>query len=178
MSKKRLRFDNLSDRHAGVTPAFSSSYDEAARACLGRHYAPPQDISVVDAGEAIVCEANWREADQRACSAWANETDATEAGAYGLSLAAIDMTRGLVAVSRAETLTGADYYLGNFGEAFEDLETSYRLEVSGMNRATGAEIAARLRKKKEQAVSGASNLPAIASVVAFSSLMIISEDVE
>jgi hypothetical protein len=87
------------------------------------------------------------------------------------------MTRGLVAVSRAETLTGADYYLGAAGEAFEDLEKSYRLEVSGLDRGTDADIAARVRKKKEQAQIGASNLPAIASVVAFSALKIVSEDV-
>ena len=178
MSKKIFVFDNLSLRHAGLTAAVGSGYEEAARVCLDRHHTSPKEITVVDSGKEAVCETRWQEADTRTCNAWANEIDATEQGACGLSLAAIEMTRGLVAVRRAETLTGADYYLGNAGEVIEDLETSFRLEVSGINRGTYADISARIKKKINQAKTGASNLPAIANVVAFSSARIVSEDVK
>jgi hypothetical protein len=41
--------------------------------------------------------------------AWANTTDTTETGAYGIAIAAVEVTDGLVTVARAETRTGADY---------------------------------------------------------------------
>lgn len=37
-------------------------------------------------------QCKWRETDERTLRAWATEIDATEAGAYGVSLAAIEMT--------------------------------------------------------------------------------------
>jgi hypothetical protein len=53
--------------------------------------------------------------DARVGRAHANEIDATEIGAYGLSLAAIEAVVGLVAIRRAETLTGADWYIAPAG---------------------------------------------------------------
>jgi hypothetical protein len=84
--------------------------------------------------------------------------------------------RGLVAVRRAETRTGADYYLGEPNSTFEDLELSFRLEVSGTDEGSDAVIRGRLREKLDQAKRGNSNLPAIASVVGFAALQIVSAD--
>jgi len=122
--------------------------------------------------------AQWNAADERTRRAWANSDDATEAGAYGLALAAVEMMRGLVAVRRAETRTGADYYLGAPGAVMDDLEASVRLEVSGTDNGGEAVINGRLRQKLEQASKGRSNLPAIASVVGIGALQIVSADVE
>jgi hypothetical protein len=122
--------------------------------------------------------AEWVSADERTKGAWANKDDATESGAYGLALAAMEELRGLVAMRRAETKTGADYYLGQPGATFEDLEASVRLEVSGTDEGGKAVIGGRLRQKLEQAKKGKSNLPAIASVVGFSALHIATADVE
>ena len=69
--------------------------------------------------------------DVRTLNAHANEIDATEAGAYGVSLAAVEAISGLVAVRRAETLTGADWYIAPQGTDADDLESCIRLEVSG-----------------------------------------------
>ena len=49
--------------------------------------------------------------DSRTKSAWANDIDATEAGAYCVCLAAVEAVEQLVAVRRAETLTGADWFV-------------------------------------------------------------------
>jgi hypothetical protein len=68
--------------------------------------------------------------------AWANETDATEAGAYGCVIATVELLRDLFAVRRAETGTGADYYVGPRGAAQDDLENCFRLEVSGVSDGT------------------------------------------
>jgi hypothetical protein len=110
--------------------------------------------------------------------AWANNDDTTRDGAYGLALAAVEITRGLVAVSRAETRTGADYYLGTPDAVLDDLEASIRLEVSGTDEGGESVINSRLRQKLEQASKGCSNLPAMALVVGFKALRIVSEDVK
>ena len=108
--------------------------------------------------------------DERTRNAHANEIDATEAGAYGVSLAAVEVVAGLVAVGRAETLTGADWYVASQRTSLEDLEQCVRLEVSGISAGGSADINRRLREKVVQAARGESDLPAIASVVGFKAL--------
>lgn len=172
-----LQFLDLSIRHYGLTNGISESYAEAARVCLDRHHASPIEFQIRDNnGDEIKMTAQWDQADERTRSAWANDNDATEAGAYGLALAAIEEMRGLVAISRAETRTGADYYLGTPGNNLSDLENSIRFEVSGMDRGNYSAIKRRLEKKIGQAQKGASNLPAIASVVGFEAMVIHSSD--
>jgi hypothetical protein len=100
-------------------------------------------------------------------NAWANDIDTTESGAYGVCLAAVEVEERLVAVRRAETLTGADWYVAPIGTQTDDLEGCFRLEVSGVDSGGRAVVDARLRQKVEQTRRGASNRPAIASVVGF-----------
>lgn len=94
-----------------------------------------------------------------------------------MALAAVEVSDGLVAYARAETRTGADYYLGEAGADLDDLENSHRLEVSGISLADEAKIQARLRRKVAQAKAGSSNLPAIAAVVGFSTKTVLMADV-
>jgi hypothetical protein len=123
--------------------------------------------------------AEWSAPDERTLNAWANKDDATEYGAYGLALAAVELTRGIVAVRRAETRTGVDYYLGDPRlTPPDDLEASVRLEVSGTDEGNDSVIQSRLRQKSQQAGTVASNPPAIATVVGFAALKIVTADVE
>lgn len=178
MSDEKLKFQGLSDRHIGVTPALSAAYAEAASVCLGRHHPSPQVIRVKDGETERRVPVEWVSAGQRVQDGWANEDDATEYGAYGLALAAVELTRGVVAIRRAETRTGADYYLGLPESTNGDLENSLRLEVSGTDRGNDSAIETRLREKLRQAQRGSSNLPAIATVVGFAALKIATADVE
>lgn len=165
--KNKLPLDRLAERHPGLTRAIGDGYLEAASVCLSRHHQPPAELVVDYKGNTSECSAEWVPPDQRTERAWANEIDATEAGAYAISLAAIEMAQGLVAVGRAETLTGADYYIAPIGSVPDDLEECLRLEVSGTDKGDEAAIKRRLKEKIKQAADGASNLPAIASVVGF-----------
>lgn len=110
--------------------------------------------------------------DTRVRNAHANEIDATEFGAYGVSLAALEAVIGLVAVRRAETLTGADWYVARHGAELDDLESCIRLEVSGVSAGASSDIRRRLLEKVAQTARGQSNLPAIAAVVGFKALEI------
>ena len=176
MTLKPLQFSTLHERHIGVSERVAQNYFEAACVCLDRHHASPIQFLITDNDKHDNTQAEWIATDARTRSAWANKDDATRDGAYAVSLAAVEITRGLVAVSRAETRTGADYYLGEPGTTPDDLEASYRLEVSGTDAGNETVITARLRQKLDQASKGTSNLPAIASVVGFGALQIVSAD--
>jgi hypothetical protein len=109
--------------------------------------------------------------------AWANAIDATEAGAYGCVIAGVELLRGVFAVRRAETGTGADYYVGPADSGIEDLEECSRLEVSGVRDGDFRDVSRRLTEKVEQARRGKSNLPALAGVMGFSARLLLVSDV-
>jgi hypothetical protein len=174
----RLNLDKLHERHKGLTPSLGGSYTEAASVCLDRHHTSPVEFEISCENGLRTCTAEFSKPDLTTLNAWANEIDTTEAGAYGVCLAAVELEHGLVAVRRAETLTGADWYIGPSGTTAEDLETCFRLEVSGLNLGTRDAVPSRLRSKVNQAKKGKSNLPAIASVVGFGQRAIAIQRVE
>jgi len=163
---------DLADRHPGLTTAVAASYLEAARVCLDRHHEPPVDVVIQDGIDQLQTKATWEPTDERTRGAWANDIDTTEAGAYACVLAAVELVHQLFAVRRAETRTGADYYLARAGEGVDDLESCFRLEVSGVDAGPQGIVGGRLVAKAMQASKGASNLPAIAGVIGFKALVV------
>ena len=169
-----LPIHEMDQRHRGLTKAVAASYLEAARVCLGRRHEPPVQLTIEDSGTTSPATADWTPPDERTKTAWANQIDATEAGACACVIAAVELTRGLFAIGRAETLTGADYYVASAGEVpVDDLEICWRLEISGSDRDSGIDLERRLRRKLEQARVGKGNLPALAGVVGFSAISIL-----
>jgi len=162
-----LRLESLHERHIGLTPSLSGAFYEAASVCLNRHHESPVEVEIGRNGGTCIRVVEFQKPSARVLSAWSNEIDTTEDGAYCVCLAAVEVEEQLVAVKRAETLTGADWYVAPIGTAPDDLENCFRLEVSGVDAGSRATIEARLRQKVEQTRRGASNLPAIASVVGF-----------
>jgi hypothetical protein len=175
MQKHKIHIEDLQGRHPGLTPGTALAYREAAEVCFARHHSPPTDLSV-DHNSQITAVAQWNLPDDRTKRGWANETDATEAGAYCVALATIEVTGELVAISRAETRTGADYYIAPKGTQPTDLEAAYRLEVSGIDEGDASSVKTRLNQKIKQALRGRSSLPAIAAVVSFSSANVAIAD--
>jgi hypothetical protein len=168
----------MNERHKGLTPEVAEYYLQAARVCLHRHHIPPVQFSITNGESKMEATTEWEAPDARVRAAWTNEIDATEAGAYACALAAVELSEGLYAIRRAETRTGADYYVGPINHDFEDLEGCLRLEVSGTDAGTSSMIEHRLREKVEQAAKGNSNLPAMAGVVGFQARLIILERVQ
>ena len=167
-----ININSLHERHPGLTQSLGETYTEAASVCMSRHHTPPVTVSVHHNGNILVRNLHFPVPDQRVLNAHANEIDATEMGAYGLSLAAVESVAGLVAVRRAETLTGADWYIAPLDADLDDLESCIRLEVSGTDTGGATEIKRRLLEKVAQTSRGQSNLPAIAAVVGFKVLEI------
>jgi hypothetical protein len=133
-------------RHRALTPAIAASYKEAAQVCLSRHHLPPVELTLSDNGSDTAGEVGWAPPDARTLAAWANATDATEAGAYGCVIVGLEEIRGLFAVRRAETGTGADYYIGPAGAGVHDLEDCLRLEVSGVDAGDPRDVTNRLAR--------------------------------
>jgi hypothetical protein len=134
--------------------------------CLARHHEPPiTSIEVDCCGEQAQRPLAWRAPDAAAERAFNNRDEATRDAAYIVSLAAVERDLGLVALLRAETRTGADYYVGT-PDAI-DIENAYRLEVSGVDSGDKSELKRRLSRKIQQAREGQCDLPAFASVVGF-----------
>ena len=75
------------------------------------------------------------------------------------------MTADQVALARAETRSGADYYVGRADMA--DMEDAHRLEISGTDQGEEGQFRRRLERKLRQASRGSSALPALACVVGF-----------
>jgi hypothetical protein len=173
----RINLESMHDRHRALTVALSGAYQEAVSVCLSRHHKSPVLITVSDGGTESEAEVVWSAPDSKTLGAWANTTDATEAGAYGFVIAGLEYLRGLFAVRRAETGTGADYYVGPHGSGEEDLEACLRLEVSGVDGGNREAVATRLGAKIRQAQRGASNLPALAGVIGFSAKLLMVRDV-
>jgi len=167
----------MSDRHSGLTEAVAAYYEEAARVCLDRHHVSPRRFAIRNGDARQETEVLWEQTDERCRAAWANEVDATEAGAYACVIAAAELTQGLFAIRRAETGTGADYYVAP-GHGQDDLEECLRLEVSGVDHGAQAIIEHRLQGKLDQAARGGSNLPAMAGVVGFRIGLILMQRVE
>lgn len=166
-AKQKLRLESLHERHTGLTASLGGTFFEAASVCLSRHHDSPIDMNIVCNGETSTQLVEFPKPEVRVLNAWANNIDTTESGAYGVSLAAVEIEEQLVAFRRAETLTGADWYVAPIGTQPYDLEKCLRLEVSGVDTGGQSVVKARLRQKVEQTKRGSSNLPAIASVVGF-----------
>ena len=172
-----LKYYDLHNRHHGLSKSVAGSYAEAATVCFDRHHDTAVELEINDRSAISIALVNWPKVTDQTKAAWNNDIDATEAGASAVALAVVEQTRGLVAVSRAETATGADYYIDKPGAQIVDLETSYRLEISGTNAADQRQVSYRLTSKIKQAQKGRSNLPAIACVVGFAVLKVVAEDV-
>ena len=175
---KRLRLDAMHERHPGLTAAVASGYEEAASVCLSRHHEPPTELTLTLGDDSQGADVDWDVPSEKVRAAWANSTDTTEAGAYACVLAGLEELRGLVAVRRAETGTGADYYVGLPGDGDFDLEDCIRLEVSGLDLGSLREVTQRLGQKVRQASEGRSALPAIAGVIGFAAKRIAFQAVE
>lgn len=163
--------------HPGLTPAISEAYSEAAFVTLARCLHPNVvDFNIDESAATVIRAVSWDQPDHRTLLAWANRDDATRDGAYSMSLAAVQAECGLVALRRAETKTGADYYLvpedHRSGNDLTDFENAYRLEVSGVATGLEADVKRRVNEKLAQLRAG-SDGPAYAAVVGFKARLII-----
>ena len=178
MDDPALPLYDLSARHYGLIEPLAGHCEAAARVCLDRHHTSPVHVSIRAKAVESKALVTWEKTDDRTRGALNNKTDTTEMGACGCVIAAVELTQGIYTVRRAETETGADYYVAPPGMGIEDLEGCFRLEISGMNKGNNRAVEHLLFTKIEQTKKGRSNLPAIAGVIGFEVLRILIEYVD
>lgn len=122
-------------------------------------------------------EVEWEHPCDRTKRAHANEIDATEAGACGVSLAVIEQLNGYVTIGRAHIMSGADYYIVPQGKSPDYFENALRLEISGLNKGGISDYRYRLERKINQTKVSGQNKPAIASVVGFEQKVILISEI-
>ncbi|MGF1524480.1 MAG: hypothetical protein ACFBSF_19330 [Leptolyngbyaceae cyanobacterium] len=171
-----LPLQNMADRHEALTPSIADSYLEAARVCLDRHHRSPKEFTLEDDRVETIARLEWEATDNRTKRAWDGD-DATEVGACALAIAAVELSKSMFAIRRAEKPTGADYYISLTNEDLEDLENCFRLEVSG-TKSDKTEVKKRLSIKIRQTIRGNSNLPAIVVIVGFQVQLILLHTVD
>lgn len=165
----------LHQRHQGVTKPLAESMAEAASVALSRHHQPPTVFKVGHEAASTDRTVRWSPPSERTRRAHGNTDDATEAGAYSVALATVEVELGLYAFSRTDRRTGADYYVGPPGTDGLDLENAYRLEVSGVDAGDESVVNQRLRRKIDQTKQGQVDVPALACVVGFAARRIALE---
>ena len=170
---KPLRFEDLAERH-DIDPYQLQGYANAAKVRLDAHHVPPVDFEVTSKGETTLYEVKWARVDDKLRRSYNNADDAKRDGAYVMALAAVEDLEGMVGFARAENKTGADYYVTPVGTNPADLESAFRLEVSGTD-GTPVDVRQRLKEKQDQTRRGTGTEPAIAAVVGFKTKLILVE---
>lgn len=166
----------LHQRHPGLYQPLCEVYADAAVLCFREHHQPPVDILVERGPRTSRWTLAYPEPTHGALPSMNNEEDRTRDGAYSVALSVVEGELGLLAVSRAESRTGADWYCAPLGTSSDDFEAASKLEVSGVNRGDQGEIRRRLTEKVRQVVSRPPNLPAIACVVGFKERLVLLEE--
>lgn len=147
---------------------------QAAEVCFDRHHSSPVELAIrSDLSDTDGCQIRWGAISERRRNSYANTKDATELGAYAVSLAVLRSFCQTVTVKRAPQLSGSDYIIIPSGDL--DFERASRLEVSGTSSEDPKEVLRRLSNKLIQLMRGASDLPGLASVVSFRTAQVLME---
>lgn len=102
MQSLTLSIHNMEERHWGLTQATAANWTEGARVCLDRHHQSPVAFQISWAELNADALVEWEQTDEHTRGAWANQVDATEAGAYACVLA------GVASVLRCKLQQAAD----------------------------------------------------------------------
>ncbi|AUX22418.1 uncharacterized protein SOCEGT47_029210 [Sorangium cellulosum] len=146
---------------------------------MDRHHKSPTTLRVARDEEPVTePELAWSEPTQPERNANANRRDATCDGAYAVALVCLERQMNLVAVARAEDLTGADWYVAPAGKGTTEAGAPnlddpdlMRLEVGGHDDRPS--LPHELKIKVHQLQAGKSSIPGIAVVVGFKKAQLV-----
>ena len=160
-----IDLEKLTEGMLGLSPRRGASMAEAASVCLDdQGHASPTDLELSGSMNEVA-SMTWASPDDQARRSWADETDATEHGAYAVALSIAKETRGLNALERSRKFNGFDYWLGtDESTLFSD---KVRLEVSGIRNGDTGQVNGRVKEKLAQIDTSAGVLRGLVIVVEF-----------
>ena len=172
MTATTLPLENAHERHYALPLEVAACYHQAARVCLDRHHTSPVEFRIEDDTGSVPVEVKWDTTDARSRAAWANRDDATRDGGYLCVIAAAEVRDDLYAIRRVQVGGRADYYVGPRDTLPDDMESCFRLEISGIDSGYRTAVIRRLGIKVAQ-VSGGGTFPAMAGVIGFAAGLIV-----
>jgi hypothetical protein len=158
---------SLANGLGNLSPAWGALMAEAASVCLedqGHGLSMPLGVDG-DVNERVMT-LHRDPVDERARWSHNDAERATENGAYGVSLLALQELTGLTVLLQSRRGSGFDFWLGpDSGFLFQ---TGLRLEISGIRRGDEVAIRRRLRSKLRQVERSQLLAPAYVAIVEFS----------
>jgi hypothetical protein len=153
------------DGMPGLTPAWGTVMAEAASVCLESQGHPIQVELRVDGffEETFVLERLG--VNRQMALSHQDEEEATELGACGIAILAVQSLTDLVVLHRSRRGTGFDYWLSREWDSL--LEHGERLEVSGIRKGSATAIKVRIVEKMRQIQRFRTTSPGWVSIVEF-----------
>lgn len=100
-------------------------------------------------------ELSWDGPTHQVCRSYADLQEATEFGAAGVAIAALNRLGGFVVIQRSRKGTGFDYWISRYGEPAGPLfQNCTWLEVSGILKGDDTKLQRRVRIKRAQVSNG------------------------
>lgn len=152
----------------GLTPRAGGAMMECAAVCLEHNgHSPGGGTALALMGDLAGSDPlDWEPSTEQSRRTHADGIRAAEDGAYGVALAVLVYHEGLQAIERSMRGDHVDWWLGEV-ETDAPFQRKARVEVSGILRAGGGQLAARVAQKVAQAALASGELPTRVAVVDF-----------
>jgi hypothetical protein len=152
----------------GLTSACGTMLSEAAAVCL-EHRSHGVGVQLQLVGmKRDGLHLSWAVVDDQQRRAHGDMQEATEHGACGIAILVLRELTGMVVVERSRKGPGFDYWLGQDSDDDSLLFSGLcRLEVSGLLSGTSAQIASRVRAKRDQIKPSNHLAPGYIAIVEF-----------
>lgn len=144
-----MNLAELCDGMPGLTKASGTMLAESAAVCLESQAHQPGVQLIMTGLKSDLLSLEWLAVDDQQRRCYRDMQEATERGAYGVAILVVRELTGRVVVERSKKGPGFDYWLGDKDDDLLFLGKA-RLEVSGILSGTAAQIAGRVKQKKEQ----------------------------
>ncbi|HVR96404.1 MAG TPA: hypothetical protein VMW27_07310 [Thermoanaerobaculia bacterium] len=165
-TRRALHLLSLSEGRPGLTPAWGTVMAEAASVCFEDQGHGESPLLSVDGDFIEVFTVHRPSVDEQMRRSHADVDRATENGACGVSILAVQALTHLTVLHQAWRGMGFDYWLGpEYGFLFQG---AARLEVSGIRKGDETSIRNRVRQKLAQTERTHGVAPVYVAVVEFS----------
>jgi len=149
---RKINLGDLCEGIRNLTAARGAGFCEAAAVSLDRQgHTSGVVISVTgDFSEEI--EVSYPVVTDKMLKSWTDDREAADDGASGIAILMMRDLTNLTVVERSVTGTGFDYWLGPEDKEDDELifQDKVRLEVSGINRGSMADVRRRVEQKLTQ----------------------------
>jgi hypothetical protein len=151
-SSRKINLGDLCDGIRNLTPARGSGFCEAAAVSFDRQGHTSGVSLYVTGAFAEEVEIEYPTVTDQMRKSWKDDREAADDGASGVAILMMRELTRLTVVERSVTGTGFDYWLGPEDKDDDELifQDKVRLEISGINKGSTADVRRRVEGKLTQ----------------------------